>query len=320
MRILSILVAAVLLTSIGVVRAQAYPDRPVRVIVSVPAGGTPDVMARMVTTGMSRILGQALVIDNRGGAAGLIGAEIAAKSAPDGYTLFVSSAGALTILPHMQKIGYDPQKDFAPIGLIASNPFLLLVHPSVPAKTVNELIALAKAQPGKLNGGSAGSGAPNHLALELFKSMAGVNITHVPYKGAPQMVSDVLAGHMQLMFNSIPPVLAHVKAERMRALGVGGPKRSPQLPEVPTISEGGLKGYESITWFGMLAPAKTPKPILARVSDAFAKTIGDPATRTALENQGAEPGSANAEEFSALISRELKKYAHVIKVSGAKIE
>jgi tripartite-type tricarboxylate transporter receptor subunit TctC len=178
--------------------AQSYPDRPSRAIVGVPAGGTPDLMARTVTTGMSKILGQALVIDNRGGAGGLIGTEVAAKSASDGHTLLVSSPGPLTILPHLQKqIAYDPLKDFVPIGLIASNPFLLITHPSVPTKTIKELIALAKSQSGKLNYASAGNGAANHLAMELFKSMAAIDITHVPYKGAPQAVSDVLAGHMQ---------------------------------------------------------------------------------------------------------------------------
>jgi tripartite-type tricarboxylate transporter receptor subunit TctC len=300
--------------------AQSYPDRPIRVIVGVPAGGTPDVMARMVTTGMSKTLGQALVIDNRGGAGGLIGAEIAAKAAPDGYTLFVSSAGPLTILPHMQKIAYDPLQDFAPIGLIGSNPFLLLTHPSVPAKTLKELIALAKSQPGRLNYASAGNGTPNHLAMELFKSMAGVNITHVPYKGAPQAVTDVLAGHMNMMFNSIPPVLAHVRAERIRALGVGGSRRAAQLPDVPTISEAGVPGYEAITWFGMLAPAKTPKAILARVQEAFAKTINSPEVRSLLEAQGADAGSANGQDFGALIRRDLEKYSKVVKTSGAKID
>ena len=301
--------------------AQSYPDRPLRVIVGVPAGGTPDVMARTVTAGMSKILGQPLVMDNRGGAGGLIGTEVAAKAAPDGYTLLVSSPGPLTILPHMQKkIAYDPLRDFVPIGLIASNPFLLIVHPSVPAKTLKDLIAHAKVQPGKLNYASAGNGAANHLAMEHFKSMAGVNITHVPYKGAPQAVSDVLAGHMNMMFNSIPPVLAHIKAERFRALGVGGAKRSPQLPDVPTIGEAGVPGYEAITWFGMLAPAKTPKAILARVSEAFTKTISAPELRAQLETQGAEPGSGNAQEFGALIRREYERYAKVVRTSGAKID
>ena len=312
---------AILIAGLTTAAYAEYPDRPVRVIVSVPAGGTPDVMARMVTTGMSKLLGQALVVDNRGGAGGLIGTETAAKAPPDGYTLLVSSPGPLAILPHMHKqLGYDPVKDFQAIGLIASNPFLLIIHPAVPAKTVKELIAAAKAQPGKLNYASAGNGSPNHLAMELFKSMSGANITHVPYKGAPQAVTDVLAGHMNMMFNSIPPVLSHIKAERVRALGVGAMKRARQLPDVPTINEAGVPGYEAITWFGMLAPAKTPKPILARLHDAFAKVIESQETRTALETQGADPGSASAEEFSALIRRDREKYARVVKFSGAKID
>ena len=301
--------------------AQTYPDRPIRVIVAVPAGGTPDVMARSVTTGMSKILGQALVVDNRGGAGGLIGTEVAAKSTADGYTLLVSSPGPLTILPHLRKqIGYEPRKDFVPLGLIASNPFLLITHPSVAAKTIKELIALARSEPGKLNYASAGSGAANHLAMELFKSMAGVNITHVPYKGAPQAVTDVLAGHMNMMFNSIPPVLSHIKAERIRALGVGNSKRSPQLPDVPTISEAGVPGYEAITWFGLLAPAATPRAVLARLSEAFARVMNAPELRSQLEASGAEPGSGKPQEFAALIRREYERNAKVVKVSGATID
>jgi tripartite-type tricarboxylate transporter receptor subunit TctC len=269
---------------------------------------------------MSRVLGQPLVMDNRAGAGGLIGTETAAKAAPDGYTLLVSSPGPLAILPHMQKIAYDPQKDFTPLGLIASNPFLLIVHPSVPAKTVKDLLAIAKAQPGKLNYASAGNGAANHLAMELFRSMAAINLTHVPYKGAPQAVSDLLGGHINMMFNSIPPVLAHVKADRVRALGVGSARRAAQLPDVPTINEAGVPGFEAITWFGMLAPSGTPKPILERLSDAFAKVINSPETRALLETQGAEPGSANAAEFRALIRRDIARYANVVKTSGAKID
>jgi tripartite-type tricarboxylate transporter receptor subunit TctC len=316
-----IAVAAVCAVAVTGAFAQSYPDRPIRVVVGVPAGGTPDVMARSVTTGMSKILGQPLVMDNRGGAGGLIGAEVAAKAAPDGYTLFVASPGPMTILPHMHtKLEYDPLRDFVPIGLIASNPFLLIVNPSLPAKSIKELIALAKAQPGKLNYASAGNGAANHLAMELFKSMAGVNITHVPYKGAPQAVSDVLAGHMNMMFNSIPPVLAQIKAERFRALGVGSMKRNPQLPDVPTINEAGVPGYESITWFGMLAPVKTPKPVLSRVSDAFRKVITSHEVRSLLESQGADPGSGQPQEFAALIRREYDRNAKVVKISGIKVD
>jgi tripartite-type tricarboxylate transporter receptor subunit TctC len=227
--------AAALLPALGT--AQGYPDRPIRVIVPVPAGGTPDVVARMVQPGLTSLLGQQLVIDNRGGAGGLIGAEVAAKAVPDGYTLFFSSPGALTILPHLQKqVAYDTLRDFAPISLVSVGPFLLITHPSLPVKTVKELVALAKSEPGKLNYASAGNGAANHLAMELFKSMAGINITHVPYKGAPQAVTDLIGGSVNLTFNSIPPVLQHIKSGRLRLLGVSSAKRSPQLPDVPTVS------------------------------------------------------------------------------------
>jgi tripartite-type tricarboxylate transporter receptor subunit TctC len=301
--------------------AQRFPERPIRVIVGVPAGGTPDVMARAVTGGMSKLLGQPLVVDNRGGAGGLIGGEVVAKSTGDGYTLYVTSPGPLTILPHMQKqMAYDPVRDFVPIGVIASNPFLLITHPGLPPRSIKELIALAKSQPGKLNYASAGNGAPNHLAMEVFKYMAGVSITHVPYKGAPQAVTDVLAGHMNMMFNSIPPVLGHVKADRFRALGLSGRKRSPTLPDVPTIDEAGVPGYESTTWAGMLAPAKTPPAILALIRDAFTKTMNVPEIRAQLEAQGVEPGSGSAEEFAVLLKREHERYAKAVKISGAKID
>jgi tripartite-type tricarboxylate transporter receptor subunit TctC len=290
-------------------------------VIPFPPGGSTDLLGRLIGQQWAEMMGQQVIIDNRGGAGGIIGTEVAAKAAPDGYTLLVSSPGPLTILPHMHaKLGYDPQRDFVPVGLIASNPFLLIANPQVPAKSVKELIALAKSQPGKLNYASAGNGAANHLAMELFKSMAGVNITHVPYKGAPQAVSDVLAGHMNMMFNSIPPVLAHVKAERFRALGVGGAKRNAQLPDVPTIAEAGVPGYEAITWFGMLAPAKLPKPILAKVSDAFSKTIQTAEVRSMLESQGADPGSGQAQEFASLIRREHERNAKVVKVSGIKVD
>ncbi|HXF68121.1 MAG TPA: tripartite tricarboxylate transporter substrate binding protein [Burkholderiales bacterium] len=301
--------------------APSYPERPVRLIVAVPAGGTPDVVARMVAPGMSALLGQQLVVDNRPGAGGLIGTELAARAAPDGYTLLVSSPGPLAILPHVQrKVPYDALNDFAPVGLIASNPFLLIVHPAVPAGTVKELLAAARAEPGRFNYASAGNGSANHLAMELFKSMAGVSITHVPYKGAPQAVSDVLAGHMNMMFNSVPPVLAHIKAGRVRALGVAGARRSPQLPEVPTIAEAGVPGYEAITWFGLLAPAQAPKRAIARLSAALSSTLRAPETRSQLENQGMEPAGGAPEEFAALIRRDFEKYAKAVKLSGARVD
>ncbi|MDB5810925.1 MAG: hypothetical protein JWN94_3047 [Betaproteobacteria bacterium] len=301
--------------------AQGYPDKPIRVIVPVPAGGTPDVVARMVAPGLSNLLGQQLVIDNRGGAGGLIGGEMAAKAVPDGYTLFFSSPGALTILPHLQKhVNYDTLRDFAPISLVSVGPFLLITHPSVPAKSVKELLALAKAEPGKLNYASAGNGAANHLAMELFKSMANVNLTHVPYKGAPQAVTDLIGGSVNLMFNSIPPAIQHIKAGRLRMLAVSSAKRSPQLPDVPTVSEAGVPGYESITWFGLLAPAKTPAAIQARLHREIVKVVHTPEMKSQLETQGYDAVGGGPAEFAAFIRAESEKYAKVVKLSGAKVD
>ena len=300
---------------------QAWPTKPVRVILAVPAGGTPDVVARMITPGLSAILGQQLVVDNRGGAGGLIGAELAARAVPDGYTLFFSAPGSLTILPHLQKkVPYDALRDFVPVSLVCMGPFLLITHPSVQAKSVSELIAQAKAEPGKLNYGSAGSGAPNHLAMELFKNMAGVNITHVPYKGAPQAVTDVLGGNMHLMLNSIPPVIQHIKAGRLRLLGVTSAKRSPQLPEVPTLSEAGVPGYEFITWFGMLAPANTPKAVISRLHGAIAKVVHAPESRLQFEKLGYDAVGSTPDEFAVYMRSEYEKFGKIVKLIGAKID
>lgn len=313
------LFAAVLTPSLAF--AQTYPDKPVRVIVPVPAGGTPDVIARMVAPGLSSLLGQQLVIDNRGGAGGLIGAELAAKALPDGYTLFFSSPGSLTILPHLQKhVNYDTLRDFLPVSLVSIGPFLLITHPSVPVKTVKELVALAKVEPGKLNYASAGNGAANHLAMELFKSMAGVDLTHVPYKGAPQAITDLIGGSVNLMFNSIPPVLQHIKAGRLRLIAVSSTKRSPQLPDVPTVSEAGVPGYESITWFGLLAPAKTPPAIVARLHRDLVKVVRAPDLKAQFEIQGYDAVGGSPAEFAAFIRAESEKYAKVIKLSGAKVD
>jgi tripartite-type tricarboxylate transporter receptor subunit TctC len=314
-----VMAAAMLLPQL--VAAQAYPDKPIRVILPVPAGGTPDVVARMVQPGLASLLGQQLVIDNRGGAGGLIGAELAAKAAPDGYTLFFSSPGSLTILPHLRKqVPYDALRDFAPVSLVSIGPFLLITHPSVPVKTVQELLALARAEPGKLNYASAGNGSANHLAMELFKNMAGVNITHVPYKGAPQAVTDLIGGYVNLTFNSIPPVLQHIKAGRLRLLGVASAKRSPQLPEVPTISEAGVPGYEAITWFGLLVPAQTPKAIISRLHDAIVKVVRAPDIKSQFEVLGYDVVGGSPQEFTAFIRAESEKYAKVVKLSGAKVD
>ena len=316
-RVNCVIAAALLAPLAG---AQSWPDKPVRVIVSVPAGGTPDLTARLIAPAISGQLGQPLVIDNRGGASGLIGAELAANAAPDGYTLLISSPGALTVLPNLRKVPYDTLRDFAPIGLISIGPFLLLVHPSLPASTVKDLVALARSQPGKLNYSSAGNGAPNHLAMELFKSMTGVNIVHVPYKGAPQAVVDLVAGQVPIGFNSIAPMMPHLKSGRLRALGVASLKRSPQLPEVVTIAEAGVPGFEAANWFGMLAPAKTPRAIITRVSEALMKAVRLPEIQAQFIALGADPVGSSPAEFAAFIRRDTEKYAKVVKVSGAKLD
>lgn len=316
-RVICVISAALLAPLAG---AQGYPVKPIRVILSVPAGATPDVTARLVMPGLANVLGQPLVVDNRGGAGGLIGAEIVAKSAPDGYTLFISSPGALTILPHLRKVPYDTLKDFAPVSLISVGPFVLIIHPSVPAKSVKELIALAKAQPGKLNYASAGNGVANHLAMELFKQMAGVDITHVPYKGAPQAVTDVVAGHMNMMFNSIAPIVGHIRAGRVRVLGIASAKRSPQLSEVPTISEAGVPGFEAENWFGMFAPAKTPQRIIARLNEAVVKVVRSPEIQSQFAALGADAVGNSPEEFAAFVRGDMERYARVVRISGAKVD
>ncbi len=301
--------------------AQAWPDKPIRVILSVPAGATPDVTARLVFPGLSQELGQQLVADNRAGGGGVIGAEIASQATPDGYTLFISSPGALTILPHLRKkVPYDTLRDFAPISLISIGPFVLMAHPSLPAKSIQELIALAKAQPGKLNYASAGNGVANHLAGELFKQMTGTDIVHVPYKGAPQAVSDVVAGHMHLMFNSIAPILGHIKAGRVKVLGIASLQRSPQLPDVPTTSESGVPGFEAVNWFCMFAPAKTPRPIINKVNAAVVKVMHDPEMRLRFNKFGADPVGSSVQEFAAFVLRDMEKYAKIVKLSGAKVD
>lgn len=299
--------------------AQDYPNRPVRVIVPTPAGSGSDMSMRMVTPELSALLGQQVVVDNRAGAGGRIGTELAAQSAPDGYTLVLGTPGTLTIMQHMQKnVPYQTLRDFAPIGLISQGPYLLVAHPSVPVRGVKDLLALAKAQPGKLNYGSAGTGATNHLAMELFKSMARVNIVHVPYRGGALATTDLVAGHVDLSMLSITPLLPHVRAGRLRALGITSAKRFALLPDMPTVSESGVPGYEAITWFGLLAPAGTPQTVLARLSDALQKVLRAPETREKFQRGGAEPGDKNPAEFAELIRRETELYGKLIRESGIK--
>jgi tripartite-type tricarboxylate transporter receptor subunit TctC len=290
-----------------------YPSKPIRVIVPVPAGGTPDVVARMVAPGMGKLLGQNLVIDNRGGAGTLIGTELAARAAADGYTLLVSSGSALTIHPHlMKKLPFDPNKDFVPVSLLAVGPFVMIVHPAKPYKSVAELTAMAKAAPSKFNYASAGNGTPNHLAMELFKRVTGTVITHVPYKGAPQSVTDVLGNQIDMNLSSLPPVLGHIRAARLQALAVTGAKRSAQLPDTPTLAETVAPGYEFTSWFGLWAPSGVDKRILTSLHEAVAKVVHAKEMRAQFDALGSEAVGSTPEAFNAFIRREFEKNGQTV--------
>jgi tripartite-type tricarboxylate transporter receptor subunit TctC len=301
--------------------AQPYPTKPIRVVVSVPAGGTPDVLARTVTPGIATILGQQLVIDNRGGAGGRIAAETVAGAAPDGYTVFMSSPPCLTILPHISKVPYNTLRDFIPVSLIATGSMLLLTYPASPVTSVKDLIARAKAEPGKLNYGSAGSGTANHIGMEVFKGIAGISLTHIPYAGAPQSVVDLIAGRTDVMLNSIPPALPHVKSGRLRALGLAGPARSPLLPDLPTVDEAsGLRGVHAGSWLGLLVPAGTPRPIVARLNEAVVQLLQSPDIRSRLVGIGGEPVGNSPAEFAAFLREDYNKNGAAVKQAGLKVD
>ena len=304
-----------------VVVAQTYPTKPIRVVVPVPAGGTPDVLARSVAPAMSAALGQPLVLDNRGGAGGRIAAETVAGAVADGYTVFMSSPPCLTILPHLAKVPYDTLRDFAPISLIATGPMLLLTYPASPIASLKDLIARAKSEPGKLNYGSAGSGTANHMGMELFKSIAGINLTHIPYAGAPQSVVDLLAGRLDIMMNSIPPALPHVKAGRLRALALAGAKRSSLLPDIATVDEAtGLRGVEAGSWLGLLAPAGTPRHIVARLNEVAAGVVSASETRARLVSLGAEPVGNRPDEFRTFLRTDFERNGTIVKRAGVKLD
>lgn len=299
---------------------SAYPERPVRVIVTFPAGGGTDIVARMVFQNVAERSGASFVIDNRGGAGGTIGTDLAAKSPADGYTLVVVS-GSHTINPSLyQKLPYDTVRDFAPVTLLVTGPGLLVVHPSLPAHTVAQLIALAKERPGQMLYASAGNGTPPHLAAELFKSMTGTSIVHVPYKGNAQAMTDLIAGQVSLSFPTIPSALPHVQAGRLRALGVTSARRSSVLPEVPAIAEAGVSGYEGSAWYGVLAPAGTPQDIIGRWQNELRNALRLPELRGKLIAQGLEPVANSPAEFAAIIASEITKWRKVVAASGAKVE
>ena len=302
--------------------AQApYPSKPIRIVVPFPAGGTTDILARAVAQKLTDTLGQTVVVDNRPGAAGNIGAELVAKSPPDGYTLLMGTVGTHAINASLYaKMPYDHVRDFAPVILVAGVPNVLVVNPSVPANNVQELIAYIKANPGKVNFASSGSGTSIHLAGELFKTMTGLSMTHVPYKGSAPAVTDLLGGQVQLMFDNLPSALPHIRAGKLRALAVTSAQRASALPDVPTVAEAGLPGFEASSWFGLLAPAGTPKDVVAKLNAEVAKWLASPEAREKLAAQGAIAAGQSPDDFSRHIAAETTKWQKVVKESGAKVD
>ena len=299
--------------------AQTYPDRPVRLVVGFPPGGAADILGRIAAQHLSAGLGQQVVVDNRGGAGGLIATEIAARANADGYTLLFTSIPHV-INPHLYKrVGYDALKDFTPVIQFVSVPLMMASGPSLPAKTVKEVIALAKAKPGGVNYGSGGSGSSSHLAVELFKSMAGIELTHIPYKGTGPLIADMLGGQVALTIASAVPLSAQVRSGKLRPLGVTGPKRSPAFPDVPAIAET-VPGYEVVNWFGIVAPAGTSRAIVQRVNAELNKALQSPELVKTLNAQTAEVVGGSPEAFGKVIRADYAKWAKVVKESGAKVD
>ena len=320
MRIRATLLLAALSAACGA-HADAYPSRPIRFVVAFPPGGGTDIIARSIAQKLSERVSQQVLVDNRPGAGGNIGTEIVAKSAPDGYTMLMGSAGPLAINASLFKtMPFDPQHDLAPVTLAASTPNVLVVHPSLGVTTVKELIALAKNSPGRINFASSGFGTPAQLAGELFNSMAGVKLVHVPYKGAAPALADLLGGQVQLMFSTMPPALPHVKDGKLRALAVTSLKRSPAAPELPTLAEAGLPGFEANTWHGVVLPAGAPAEVIAKLNREIVAILHLPDVVERLSAQGAEPVGSTPEEFAAYIRSETAKWAKVVRESGAKAE
>ena len=300
--------------------AANYPDRSIRLIVPQSPGGGSDLYARMVAQPLAERLGHAIVVDNRAGAGSLIGTETVAKAVPDGYTLLAMSS-SFTIIPSMyKKVPYDPVKDFAPVTLLTTYPHVVVLHPSVPANSVKELIALAKAKPGALNYASAGVGTPTQLGAELFNSMAGTHIVHVPYKGGGPALTNLIGGQVQAYFGPLATVLPHVKAGKLKAIGVTSIQRWPSLPELPSVSEAGLPGYRLDAWNGMLAPARTPAAIIRKLNAEINAVLKTSAIRERLAAEGVGPGGISSEEMGALLKNEFAKWAKVIKQAGIEPE
>lgn len=319
----SMAIAIVLLASLGAVpvAAQNFPSKPIRLIVPYAPGGGNDTLSRAIGQKLTQSVGQPLVVDNRPGSGGVIGADIVAKAAPDGYTLLMASSELAVSVSLIATLPYDPLRDFAPVARVGETSYLLVVHPSLSSKSVAELIALAKARPGQLNYASAGVGSPLHLAAELFKWMTGTNLVQVTYKGGAPAVTATLAGETQVVFGSVTTTLQLVKAGRLRALAVTSAKRSPLVPDLPTVAEAGVPGFELVNWYGVLAPARTPKAIISKINREIAQTMAMPDIRErVLQNQGIEPIVSTADEFAALLKNEVAKWRKLTKAVGIRTQ
>ena len=320
-RVIQVIACALGACIAAVAAAQGYPSKPIRLIVGFAPGGGTDVLARALGQQLNELLGQPVTVDNRTGAGGIIATELGAKAAPDGYTLLVGSAAAFAINPNLiSKLSYDPARDFAPVGLFAALSYAVVVHPSLPAKSIRELVALAKSRPGELNYGSAGNGSSTHLAIEQFLAQAGVRMTHVPYKGNTPAMTALMSGEVAMVFDPVLTSVPQIKAGRIRALAVSTAVRSALLPAVPTVSESGLKGYESGNWFGIFAPAGTPRPVVERLNAAINRAMTSGEMKDRLLSQGAEPLTGSPEDLGRHVQREIAKYAKIVKQAGIKTE
>ena len=313
------LLLAAALCAATAAQAQAWPSKPIRYIVPFPPGAFNDTLARIMSAELPKYLGQPVLVENRAGGNTIIGTEAAAKSPPDGYTLF-GAALPFAVIQSLYKTPFDVTKDFAPITLAGTTPNLLVANPGVPVNTVKELIAAAKAKPGGLNYASTGNGTSNHLSFELFKSMTGTSITHVPYKGSAPAVTDLIAGQVQVMFDNTPNVLPHVKAGKLKAIAVSSKKRSSLAPEVPTVDESGVPGYDVTVWFGILAPAGTPKEIIARLNAEMVKIMRTPEVTARFSNAGVDVVASSPEHFSEFLKSEVARWAKVVQDAGIKAD
>jgi tripartite-type tricarboxylate transporter receptor subunit TctC len=316
------IMVAILVGSPLLAHAQAnYPNKPIRLIIAFPAGGSTDIVGRIVAQKLSERLGQTIVVENRGGAGGTIGTDAAAKAAPDGYTLTLGTTSTMAVAPGAySKLGYDPIKSFSPVSLVAVTPYLLVVNPQVPANSLAELVTLAKSQPGKLNYASAGNGSTTQLAMEMLNDVTGMNMTHIPFKGNAAADLAIVSNQVQVLFGSMPALLQHAKTNKLRALAVGSPQRSPALPDTPTVAELGYPGFEAALWLGILAPAGTPKPIIDRLNKELVAITATPDFKAAMDRNGADAISNSPEQFASLIKIEVGKYGSITKKLGIKLD